>query len=242
MLKCDFHLHAKEDMTDAYKIRYSAKELIDYASKKKYNVLAITLHNQLFFNDDIQDYAMRKGILLIPGSEVRIGLQDFLILMKKPIFAVEDIRTYADLESFKKKYSKDVIIIAAHLFYPRYFSFEKNPKYDVVDAFEYSHFYLTWLNFNRKAVAIARKFGKPMIGNSDAHNLWQMDHTYSMIDSKKDVNSIFTQIMKGEVSVITEPYFFRTFFFMINPMNFVKEFLYNRRLAAKPKTNKKTKR
>lgn len=223
MLKADLHIHTTEDPVNHWKVKHDVFQLIDYAASKGFKVLAITLHNKLFYNEKIKDYAKNKDIILIPGIEVRIGLQDFLVLMKKPIRNVENIKSYDDLRSFKKKNSKDIIIIAAHLFYPRYVFFPINPKYDVADSFEYSHFYTTWLNLNRRAVKIARSLGKPVIGNSDAHALWQMNHTYSIIDSKKDVDSVFSAIKKGDVSVITEPFFFRTLIFMLNPINIIKD-------------------
>lgn len=213
MLKCDFHMHTSEDPKHKDKIEYSAYELIDFASEKKFDVLAITLHDKVLFNPKLQCYAKRKRILLIPGAEMRIDYQDFLVLMKKPILDVEKVKTYGELEIFKKKYKKDILIIIPHLFYPNH---PKNKRsYGVADAFEYSHFYLTWFNPNKKAVELAKKTGKAIVGTSDAHALWQIDHTYSVIDCKKNIDSIFSAIKRGDVSVITRPFFTRTFFYNI---------------------------
>ncbi|GAI08342.1 unnamed protein product, partial [marine sediment metagenome] len=69
-LKADLHLHTSEDPED--KVRYSARQLIDYASQKGFDVLAITNHNFYTYNDYLRDYAASKGILLIPGIELSV--------------------------------------------------------------------------------------------------------------------------------------------------------------------------
>jgi len=77
MLKADIHLHAGEDQL--HKLSYSSKELIDHASRKGFEVLALTFHRDIFFNKELSDYAKKKGILLIPGVERYIEGKEVLI-------------------------------------------------------------------------------------------------------------------------------------------------------------------
>ena len=67
---------------------------------------------------------------------------------------------------------------------------------DVFDAIEYSCFYVKLINKNKKAVKIAKKYKKALIGTSDAHYLWQMNNTYSLINSKKDILSVINAVKK----------------------------------------------
>lgn len=45
-----------------------------------------------------------------------------------------------------------------------------------------------------------------MIGNSDAHALWQFGMTYSLIDSEKDTASVIEAIKTGKVEIQSSPY------------------------------------
>jgi len=85
----------------------------------------------------------------------------------------------------KKK--KDVLIIAPHPFFKTGNCLGKKlvENIDVFDAIEYSHFYTSNINFNKKAVKVARECDLAVVGMSDAHNLYQVGMTYSLIDSKK---------------------------------------------------------
>ena len=94
MLKVDLHLHTKEDNYD--NLDYSAKELIDRAVELKFDVLAITLHNEIFFSKDLISYAEQKGILLIPGVELSIEKKHVLLYnvsedeLKELIFQIRE--------------------------------------------------------------------------------------------------------------------------------------------------------
>ena len=76
MLKADLHIHTSEDPKE--NLAYDARELIDYAKNLGFDVIAITLHEKLFQNRQVFDYAKKKGILLIPGIELRIQGMDVL--------------------------------------------------------------------------------------------------------------------------------------------------------------------
>lgn len=79
------------------------------------------------------------------------------------------------------------------------------------DAIEYSHFYINGINFNRKAVRTARKYGKPLVGTSDIHFISQLGHTYTMIDAEKNAGAVIEAIKKGNLRVITRALPLKTF-------------------------------
>lgn len=90
------------------------------------------------------------------------------------------------------------------------FKKKKIIKYiDLFDAIEYSFFYTKHINFNKKSVTIHKKYNKPLIGASDMHHLWQMGYTYSLVDSRKNISSIFQAIKSNKIVLKTRalPYY-----------------------------------
>src|SRR5207248_4681487 len=59
----------------------------------------------------------------------------------------------------------------SHPFFPASFSLGSRllRELDLFDAIEFSHFYTRHLDFNRRAVALARETGLPLVGSSDSH-------------------------------------------------------------------------
>ncbi len=202
MLKADLHLHAGEDKF--HKLGYSSKELIDLAAQQGFEVLALTFHKDVFYYRELGEYAKNKGILLIPGVEREIEGKEVLIYNVTDEEA-KKTNTFDDLRALRKK--KDIIIIAPHPYFKRGECLGKKleENIDLFDGIEYSHFYLKSFNLNRKAENIAKKHSLPLIGTSDAHNLWQLGYTYAMIDSGKDMALVFKAIRKGKVRLVTRP-------------------------------------
>ena len=199
-LKADLHLHTKEDPQD--NVKYNARELIDQAYLKGFDVLAITNHNQVTYDDYLVEYAKERGILLIPGVEATIDKKHVLLLGMDSSF--RKIKTLHDLKSFKNGAG---LIIAPHPFFPSFTSLNSKLKkhLDTFDAIEYSHCYLEKINFNKKAEDLAKEFSLPLIGTSDAHSLWQIGTTYSLIEAEKKLESVIAAIKDGKVEIVTEP-------------------------------------
>ncbi|MGE5254902.1 MAG: hypothetical protein ACM3N7_13120, partial [Planctomycetaceae bacterium] len=59
-LKADLHLHTAEDPLD--RVRYTAKELIAKAADECFDVISITNHQQVTFNQDLFFYAKERDI------------------------------------------------------------------------------------------------------------------------------------------------------------------------------------
>ena len=209
MLKADLHLHTKEDPEDFSIIKHSAKELIDLASEKDFDILAITLHNKVLYNKELLDYAKQRNILLIPGCEKTIENRHVLLYN----FSQEEIERINSFEDLRKMKREHKLVIAPHPFYPHPSALQNRlyKNIDLFDAIEYSHFYTKKINFNHRAVQLAKRKNLPLVGNSDTHFLFQFNTTYSFIDSKKDVDSIIKAIKKGNIQVQTEPLSYLTF-------------------------------
>jgi predicted metal-dependent phosphoesterase TrpH len=227
MLKADLHIHTSEDYCEPL-IRYSAKEMIDYAAKCSFKVLSITNHLTINYSKELENYAKKKGIILIPGVEAKIKGKEVLVIGKT---SIRGLRTFQDLANLRKE---GALIIAPHPFYPmkNCLGNELVDNIDCFDAIEYSHFYAGKITdiFNKKALGVAKTFNKPVIGTSDAHQLYQMDNTYTLVDSKPKKEDIISAIKKGKVEVVTQPL---PYGLLIKHLNFMKSTFLKRRKHPK---------
>lgn len=204
MLKCDFHIHTGEDTYDS--IGYSAKTLIKLAAKYKYDVLSITNHNTVYY-EDVKSYAKKHNILLIPGVEISIGLKHIVVLNCFDF----DVKTFKGLEPMK---NEGAFLIAPHPFFPHPTSMRMNffmKHKHLFDALEYSYFYSKYVNFNNTAMRISKKYNIPVVANSDCHRLSNMNRNYSLIDAEKNIDSVFDAIRKNRIKLHTEPLSFKEF-------------------------------
>ena len=215
MLKADLHLHAREDIQDA--VNYTVKELIDHMASKGFQVIALTFHDQSYKSEEMNKYAKSKGILIIPGIERTIKGRHVLIYNLDPKKA-EEIKDFEDLKNIK---NENTLIIAPHpYFYICSIGNKRLRKHiQYFDAIEHSSFYQNFYNRNKKGIKTAKEFNKPIMGNTDAHDLRQIDNTYTLIDSKQDINSVIKAIKANKVQLVTKPLpfsvFFKTLFDMI---------------------------
>lgn len=198
-LKADLHLHTAEDPLD--RVRYTAKELISKASDEGFDVISITNHYQMTFNQDLLSYAQKRGILLIPGIEMTIQRRHVLVLNPPPH------KMCSDFFSLSKLRRPETLIVAPHPYFPGTHSLNGRllKHRSLFDALEYCHFYSPRINFNQKAIEVCQSHGFPLIGNSDAHFLSQFGTTYSLIYAEKNLESIFTAIRAKRVEVVTRP-------------------------------------
>ncbi|MFC1698076.1 PHP-associated domain-containing protein [Nanoarchaeota archaeon] len=212
MLKADLHIHSSIDPID--KIIATPKDIIDKAAEKRFNVLAFTHHRKVVFPENLVEYAKHRGILLIKGVEAQIKGREVLIYNVEQEDIV-NVKSFKDLRELKKR-KKNILIIAPHPFYylPQCLRGELKKNLDLFDAIEYNYYHTDRLNANKRMLRFAKKHNIPIVGNSDVHRLWQLGYTYSLINAKLNLNSIFNAIKKGKVKVFTRPIPFSTFIFV----------------------------
>jgi predicted metal-dependent phosphoesterase TrpH len=202
VLKVDLHLHTAEDPVD--RIPHTAVQLIDRAATLGFDALAITLHDSQFIDPGVTAYARERGITLIPGIERTIQGRHVLLL-NFPSASVESVRTMNDLRALKIRCGG--LVIAPHPYYPGTTCLRGllGEHAEVFDAVEWSYFWTHGVNFNRFAVRWAKEHGKPVVGNSDLHDLQQLGRTYSLVDAPADPAAICAAIRAGRVTLQTEP-------------------------------------
>lgn len=203
MIKADLHVHTKEDDFDTG-LKYGWKEVIDRAAVQEYNALAITWHDNTKDSKEISDYAKQKEIVLIPACEKTIEGKHVLLYN----FTKAQLARITNFEELRREKKQNNLIIAPHPYFPFGKALKEKliKNIDVFDAIEYSQCYTSTLNFNKKAVKTAIKYGKPLVANSDCHTLWYLDSiNYTIINAPKNIEKIINAIKKGKTRIETKP-------------------------------------
>ena len=205
MIKVDLHMHTGEDPEDG--LRYPATALIDRAVELGYAAIAITLHCKVIADERVFEYAQQKGLLLIRAVEWNIQGADVL-LYNITQHEAQKLVSFEDLRAYKRMRGEDLLVIAPHPFYPHGHSLQGHlePNIDLFDAIEYAQIHLPWFDrFNQHAVRLAQKHNKPIVANSDSHNLWMFGRHYTLVDAEPTMPSIFRAIREGRVEPHSPP-------------------------------------
>lgn len=201
MLKVDLHLHTSEDPHDT--IVHDAPALVDRAADLGFDALAITLHDRQFRDRRLTDYARERGLVLLPGIE-RTVAGKHVLLINFPA-AAETVSSFEDIATLKARCGG--LVIAPHPFFPSSSCTGRllDRHVDLFDAVEWSYFWTRGLNFNARAARWALRHGKPVVGNSDLHDLRQLGRTYSLVNAEADADAICEGIRRGDVALTTSP-------------------------------------
>lgn len=205
LLKFQFHVHTGQDPCD--RPWHTEKEMIDTAARHQYDVVAITCHNKVIFDEDLKNYAAAQKILLLPGIEKDVEKRHVLIINATP--EAEKIQNFTDLQTYKKSHP-DCYIIAPHPYYFTSFCLREKfePNIDLFDAVEYSWYHTRTLNsWNKKAEKIAAKHGLPMIATSDNHILKYFDRGFSEVEAEeKTWESIRKSLKANKIKLTKRPF------------------------------------
>jgi predicted metal-dependent phosphoesterase TrpH len=198
VIKVELHAHTALDPVDY--IPHTTRHLIDHAAALGYGALAVTLHNRYYDPFADREYARERGIVLIPGIERTIAGRHILLLNFSSDCA--KVSTFEEVRELKRRHPHG-LVIAPHAFYPIPSALGSHVEAcaDFIDALEVNSMFISWLNFNRRAVAWARGHGKPVVGNTDLHLLDQLGTTYTLVDAAADPDAICDAVRAGRVEV-----------------------------------------
>ena len=199
-LKADLHLHTNKGPEGF--VPWTPQELIDLAAQTGYQVLSFTDHDRVTYSPALARYAQERGIVLIPGVEATVeGRHVLLYNFPCP---PEALRSFGDIRRHK---GSNTLVVAPHPFYPGPTSLRKKllENLDLFDAIEYSHFYTSWLNRNRRGVGFAQDRGIPLLGGSDAHLPRQFGTTYSLVEADPSSEGVLSAIRAARVQVVSRP-------------------------------------
>jgi predicted metal-dependent phosphoesterase TrpH len=201
-IKLDLHIHTLDDPKD--RLDYSARELLARARRLGFAVLAITLHDTVFDEPAVFAAAERIGILLIPAAEMRIQGCDIILLNVKQR-EVAELRSFDDVRQLRTRRGQSLFTIAPHPFYVLGGSIGRRllAEIDCFDAIELCHFHKGFFNPNRRAVQLAKEFGKPLIATSDAHRLSAFGRHYTFVPRPVTLSAekIFELLRSGQLRI-----------------------------------------
>jgi len=234
-IKIDLHIHTLDDPKDA--VDFSAHQLLERARSLGFRVLAITLHDAVFDQEEVFADAAAMGILLIRAAEVRLLGADVIVLNVTPE-EIAELRNFDDLRRLRSRRRNSIYMIAPHPFYvfggsigSRLFA-----EIDCFDAIEFCHFHIGPFNPNRRARRVATRFGKPMVATSDAHRLhaFGRHHTSMPMPPALTVENVFTGLRSGPLR-LTSPASSLTDFVSAIHFVFLKHpFRVRRKMAGAP--------
>jgi predicted metal-dependent phosphoesterase TrpH len=218
-IKLDLHIHTFDDPKD--KLDYSAHELLARARRLGFSVLAITLHDAVFDRAEVFAAAQRLGILLVRAAEMRIEGAD-IIFLNVTAEDVEGLRSFDDVRRLRARRGQSLFTIAPHPFYLLGGSIGKRllNEIDCFDAIELCHFHKGLFNPNRRATKVAKKFNKPLIATSDAHQLSAFGRHYTSMPrpSPLTAETVLAHLRAGVLRInspaATFQEIFSTFYFV----------------------------
>lgn len=198
VLKVELHAHTALDPVDY--ITHTTRQLIDRAAVLGYGALAVTLHNRYYDPADDAEYARARGLVLLPGIERTIARRHILLVNFGS--GAADVASFDDLRRLKAR-EPSGLIVAPHAFYPTptAMSADADACVDIIDAVEVNSMFVSWLDFNQRAIAWARRHGKPIVGNTDLHLLDQLGTTYTLVDAPPEPDAICAAIRAGRVEL-----------------------------------------
>lgn len=178
--------------------------LVERAVALGFDALAITLHDRQYEDARLSAYARARGILLIPGIERTVAGRHILLL-NFAAEAVDRVRSFEDLAALRRAGAG--LVVAPHPFFPdrSCLGARLDAHAALVDAVEWSYFWTRGVNFNARAARWAAAHGKPVVGNSDLHDLRQLGRTYSLVDAPRDAAAICDAVRAGRVELRTSP-------------------------------------
>jgi len=202
-LKAELHSHCSVDPVDYRLCGYTPEDLIAEVADRGYDVLAITCHDLDAWTEDRAEYAASLGVVLIPGMEVSTeGGRHTLVYNFRT--GSENLNTLAKI---RDRLREDTLVVAAHPFFPGRICLRGLLEANIAtfDAVEVSGFWTRGLDFNRRARQVADRHAKPLVGNGDVHQLWQLGRTFTWIEAEPDVPAILRAVKAGRVRLETTP-------------------------------------
>jgi predicted metal-dependent phosphoesterase TrpH len=203
MVRADFHHHIDTDPIDGKFVRHSAGALIDRAAAVGLNVLSITCHESVPYDEDATGYAAARGVLLLRGMEATVDGHHVLLINFQ-----EFPPGVCSMEEIAARKTPEALVIAPHPFYPIGMGMgDTLADYaEFFDAVEFSGLYTPLTRrFNQRATDYASRLQMPVVGNSDTHFLWQLGRTYTVIDAPAEQGAVIEALRRGRVQLVTQP-------------------------------------
>lgn len=191
MLTCDLHVHTSYSKDG----ESTVEEVLRRAEAVGLDAIAITDHDTI--DGAKKALACKTPVIVIPGLEVTTKQGHLLVLgVTEMIPAGLDV---VDTIAIARKL--DAVLILPHPFHiwRHGVARKKRGGMLLVDAIEAFNSRYIVGSANRKAAKIAKRFGKPCVGGSDAHHARFIGYGRTFVDAEPDADAILQAIREGKV-------------------------------------------
>ena len=208
-LKTNLHFHTGDDPHDY--VPYTTTAGIDHAASLGFEVLAVTCHGKMAWNEEYNQFAAKQNILLIPGIELDVTSSRQEERRGKHVIVlncgtdIEAVRTFGDLREYRRAHP-DIFVLAPHPYFYGHFSLKDflAQNVDLFDAIEHSWFYSAGFNRNTPAQQFANAHRLPLIATSDAHTFQNLDTDYAVACAEeKTIPGVLEAIRNGRIENVT---------------------------------------
>lgn len=202
--KACLHLHIKGDPTD--NISYSFSDVIQKAVAEDFKIIAVTAHDKIMYSEEMQTLATQNGILLIPGIEKTIEGKHVVILNCHQ--SADQIESFTQLQAYKLAHAESFILAVHPFFYmPNCLKDKLEQHIQLFDGIELNYFYNKYLNPNLRALKIAKKYNKPVIGTSDVHLIEYFSNTFTSITVQNlTILEVIEALKKNQLDITTNSF------------------------------------
>lgn len=185
-IKADLHVHTTYSRDSVI----TPKELVFYAKKRGLTAVAVTDHNQV---EGAHKIAKETDFLVIPGTEVS-SIHGHIVGLNVQELIPRDLTAEETVDRIHKAGG---IAIACHPFALFKGSIGKyvTAKFDAVEAINASSF--PFRSATAKARELAKHYGLPCVGGTDAHYGPVIGCVYTVIEAEPNVESVLEAIVKG---------------------------------------------
>lgn len=189
MLKCDLHVHSCYSRDG----ESSIKEIIHQAERVGLDAIAITDHDSV--EGARHALECETSLIVIPGIEVSTRQGHLLVLgVRDPLPARQDF-----IETLRQVHVAGGLAVLPHPYHLWRHGIARKVKGSIamVDAVEaFNSRYIVGAA-NRKAAVMARRYGKPCVGGSDAHHARFVGFGVTFVEAEPDCRSILRAIREG---------------------------------------------
>ena len=193
MLKMDSHIHSEYSPDSSSKI----DDILKVAKKENIDVVAISDHNTVDGTSEVLRKTRNTDILAIPSIEISstdghilgFGCEENIPRDLTPEDTIDRIHDLGGL----------AIIPHPYCFYRHGLLHKTDYKNLKIDAIETKNARFIVGYCNNKSKKLSKSEQIPGLGASDAHYWNFVGDCYSLVDSEKDIESIFKAIKKGNI-------------------------------------------